>query len=368
MNPQPAISLDRLARFQRLTLIVAIVALAAALITGWMRPEAVAAAYRLAAFGCFAPAVGSLMFVLIYRMTGGQWAPDLLPYLRAGLTLAPWIWLLALPLLAFPQHGLAHLTEPAASARYYDSVSLRTARGALYAVVLFLISAGARRALRAQAAGDHTAWRWIGPAGLITLVLMLHLLIDDWVAELDPGWHSTAFPLVWMVGQALAGLSLAVGVAVLGGADPGATGAARRSLGIDWGNLLLAAVIMWWYVAFAQFLIIWAGNLPQEISWFLRRAHGGWLAVVVALAVFHFAVPFLFLLSRRFKRFPGGLAAVAGLLLCGQLAYVTWTILPAFTSSSRAGIALGLAALVGALGVFLNRYVAAARRLLVFPS
>jgi hypothetical protein len=352
-----------LARVERTALLVGAAALLVAAAAAWVQPEAIAAAYRVAAFGCLAPAVGSLVFVLIYRMTGGQWAPDLLPYLGAGVRLAPWVWVLTLPLLAFPRHGLAQLSEPAPLARAYDTTAAYALRGTGYAVGLFLLAIGVRRAASAAKAGETSTWRWLGPVGLIVLVLMLHLLVDDWVAALDPGWHSTAFPLVWIIGQALAGLSLAVAAAVLGGADVRARGAAGRPLGIDWGNLLLAALSMWWYVAFAQFLIIWAGNLPHETSWFLRRAHGVWLAWVIALAGLHFAVPFVFLLSRRWKGSRAGLAALAALLVGGQLAYVTWAILPAFTPRGWLTVSLAVAALVGALGLFVNRYLATARRL-----
>jgi hypothetical protein len=365
MTPPLTETAGALARVERAALLVGAAALLVAAAAAWMRPEAIAAAYRVAAFGCLAPAVGSLVFVLIFRMTGGRWAPDLLPYLRAGVRLAPWVWVLTLPLLAFPRHGLAQLSAPVAEARSYDSTLAYAIRGAVYAGGLFLLALGVRGAERVQVEEASSRRRWIGPVGLIALVLMLHLLVDDWVAELDPGWHSTAFPLVWIIGQALAGLSLAVAAAVLGGADVRARGGADRPLGIDWGNLLLAALSMWWYVAFAQFLIIWAGNLPHETSWFLRRAHGGWAAWVIALAGFHFALPFVFLLSRRWKRSRRGLASLAALLLGGQLAYVTWAILPAFTPRGWFAVLLAVAALVGALGLFLNRYVATARRLRV---
>jgi hypothetical protein len=89
-------------------------------------------------------------------------------------------------------------------------------------------------------------------------------------------------------------------------------------------------------VAFAQFLIIWAGNLPREISWFLRRTEGGWAIVPPMLALVHFLLPFAVLLSRDAKRSPRLLGGVAALLLLGQIAFTAWLILPAAARPAHA--------------------------------
>src|SRR5437660_10962935 len=68
------------------------------------------------------------------------------------------------------------------------------------------------------------------------------------------------------------------------------------------GNLLLAFVMLWAYMSFSQFLIIWNGNLPGEISWYLHRSAPGWKIIALALGVFQFALPFLLLLACSSKR------------------------------------------------------------------
>jgi len=329
-------------------------------VIGWIAPQAIGPAYRLAAFACLAPALGSLMFQLIFRMTGGQWGPRLHPFLAAGSALLPWTWLLALPLLFFPAH---ETLEHPAHTDLYATHGMVMLRAVIYGVAFALLVWGLVRVQRRRFAGDHTSLRWIAPAGLISLVFLLHLLAEDWLVALDPGWHSTAFPVVWMAGQAVAGLAFALICAVLSGARPEASGAADRPVGLDWGNLLLAGTMFFAYVAFAQWLIIWSGNLPREISWYRLRSEGGWRWVIVALAVFHFALPFLFLLSRRFKRAPAGLVGVSLVLLLAQLTYLAWLILPAFSPLGVRTVALAVTLPIAALAVFLNRYLAVARRL-----
>lgn len=357
-DPAPSASTPLL-RLERSALITGGVALLVSMLLGFLAPNALGGAYRFAAFACLALALGSIVFQLILRLTGGQWGAALHPFLIAGSNLLPWVWLLTLPLLFFPareflEGGVVH--------DFYASRAMQIVRALAYGAVFWLLGRGLGRVRHARRLGDHASLRWIAPAGLIVLVFMIHLLAEDWLVALDPGWHSTAFPAVWLSGQALAGLAIALFCAVLGGADPARDGAANRPLGLDWGNLLLAGTMFFAYVAFAQFLIIWAGNLPRETSWYRLRTEGAWRWVILALAVFHFGLPFLFLLSRRFKRLPAGLAGAALLLVVAQLTYLAWLILPAFGPLGPRAFALDVTLPVAALGLFLNRYLAAARQ------
>jgi hypothetical protein len=98
----------------------------------------------------------------------------------------------------------------------------------------------------------------------------------------------------------------------------------------DAGNLMLTFVMLWAYFAFSQYLIIWAGNLPREIGWYLHRLQTGWRAIGVLLVLFHFAVPFLILLSRRVKREATMLARLAVGILAMRLVDLFWLIAPEF--------------------------------------
>lgn len=299
---------QRLGALRRVLLGGTIVGSLVAVVLGFLSPAAVLPAYRFVMFACLGPALGSLVFALIHRTTGGRWGDALEPFLATGCRLAPWIWTFILALLIF---------VPTDGPRWpdYESRAMLALRGGIGAALLFALSIPLGRPRTRENA-------WIGPAGLIVLVFLLHILSDDWLVALEPGWHSTAFPAVWMTGQAVAGLAWAVVAALICGISPGEPSGGERAIGLDWGNLLLTTLVFWCYLAFAQFLIIWAGNLPREIAWFVRRAHGLWLAVPALLAVIHFFLPLAVLLSRAFKRSATllGLAAVS--LIAAQVIYL----------------------------------------------
>jgi hypothetical protein len=137
----------------------------------------------------------------------------------------------------------------------------------------------------------------------------------DWGMSLEPHWFSTIYGLIIMAGWGLAALAFMIMVAsFLSRREPMAE--AYNSVHFhDWGKLLLALVMLYAYFAFSQFLIIWAGNLPEEIPFYLRRLRGGWEYAGLAVVMFHFALPFVLLLSRPRKQRAISLRKVAALML-----------------------------------------------------
>src|SRR5438045_8715969 len=98
----------------------------------------------------------------------------------------------------------------------------------------------------------------------------------------------------------------------------------------DLGNLMLAFTMLWAYFSFSQYLIIWAGNLPQEIEWYLHRSNTSWRVAALALVLFHFTLPFILLLSRRLKRQGETLVRIAVLVLFVRLVDLLLLIPPQF--------------------------------------
>jgi hypothetical protein len=140
-----------------------------------------------------------------------------------------------------------------------------------------------------------------------------------------------------MIGQALAALTLGiVALSVLRHVEP-LGGVAKPTVVHDLGKLMLAFTMLWAYMHISQFLIIWSANLPEEIPWYLTRLHGGWQYVALLLVVFHFALPFLVLLSRDLKRNLRALALVAAGVFAMRLVDLFWIVAPDLAGHHGAG-------------------------------
>ncbi|HZZ18939.1 MAG TPA: hypothetical protein VFE25_06195 [Opitutaceae bacterium] len=324
-------------------------------------------AYRFAVFACLAPCVGSVLISLIHRTTGGQWTEGIERFLGAGVRLLPWVWLLLLPLALFPSFPSHPAPVNHGAWLGYDGrlgIMIRfVATWAVFMVIRHWLRDGAGRTSDPRL----NTRPWVGPAGLVLTFLTSTFVADDWLESLEPGWHSTAFPVVWMASQVVSALALALILGIACGLQPDRRGGAGRTVGIDWGNLLLATLMFWAYVTFCEFLIIWAGNLPAETSWYLRRTSGDWRWVIGLVALLGIAVPFFMLLSRRVKSRVPSLALGAVLVLGGQWLYLLWVIVPAHGSPGL-GADLAIIGVVGtAAALFAVGYIRIARMTGVAP-
>jgi len=162
-----------------------------------------------------------------------------------------------------------------------------------------------------------------GP-GIILYGFTISFAAIDWVMSLDPSWFSTIYPLIILIGQVLSALCFAVVVErVLFNYRP-MSELLKPEYVHDHGKFMLTFIMVWAYFSFSQWLIIWAGDLPEEISFYLRRIYGGWGFVAMALVLFHFAVPFILLLSRPFKRDVTRLVWLAVWMMCMRYVDLFW--------------------------------------------
>ena len=125
--------------------------------------------------------------------------------------------------------------------------------------------------------------------------------------------------------------------------------------------------MLWAYLAFAQLLVIWSGDLPHEISWYLHRIAGGWKAIAILLFLFHFLIPFFLLLSRNNKKRIEILTAIAATILVAHALEAWWLITPSFYRTGIHISWLDLTAFIGVGGVWFTFFVRQLQRRALVP-
>ncbi|HYE14628.1 MAG TPA: hypothetical protein VD968_09330 [Pyrinomonadaceae bacterium] len=289
-------------------------------------------AYLVGFFFVTGVSVGSLAWLMLGHMSGGAWALTSRRLFEAATRVLPLCAVMFLPVvvsLFVHDHGHAlyewtdhALVERDPALRHksaYLNIPFFIIRGVLYfAVWIGLAYLMSRWSAEQDTTGDPRIRRKMqdmGGPGILLFGLTATFASMDWGMSLEPHWFSTIYGLIVMAGWGLSALALTITVAsFLVKHEPMAH--AYQPLHFhDWGKLLLAMVMLYAYFSFSQFLIIWAGNLPEETPFYLRRLRGGWQYVGLALILFHFALPFVLLLSRGLKRTPGMLRQVAVLML-----------------------------------------------------
>ena len=292
---------------------------------------------------CLGLSLGSLGWVMLQHLSGGQWGMVSRRVFEAGARTLPVVALFFLPVIL----GLGAIFEWSHPEALNNAVIrakspyLNTGFFLIRALVYFVFWAIATWLLTnwsyAQDQGrvgtttaDMVRFRTVSAPGLLFLVLTVTFASVDWVMSLEPEWYSTIFGLLIVVGQGLNALAMAIIVLTLLVNDRQFAGKLKPKHFHDLGKLLLAFVMLWAYLSFSQFLIIWSGNLPEEIPWYIKRMEGVWGFIAISLIVLHFFLPFFLLLSRNIKRHPNLLSRVAGVVIVIRLVDLIWLVQPSF--------------------------------------
>jgi hypothetical protein len=307
---------------------------------GWADKSDFFRSYLIAFLFWIGITLGCLAVLMVQHLTGGQWALVIRRILEAGTRTLPLMAVAALPLLL----GMKTLyswsrpgeTDPAVVAKLgYLNPQFFIVRMVFYFAVWFLLSWKLNQYSREQEAGGEvlpTLLRMenLSGIGLVLYGLTVTFAGIDWIMSLEPAWYSTIYGLMFMVGQALAALAFSVTLLIWLSDRQPLSRAVQPAHFQDLGSFLLAFVMLWAYLEFSQFLIIWGGNLTDEIPWYIRRMQGVWGHIGLALVILNFALPFFLLLFRHIKRRKRSLLIVAGLILMMRLVDMYWMVLPAF--------------------------------------
>jgi hypothetical protein len=307
-----------------------------------------------------------LAFLMLHFLVGGGWGVMIRRLLESATRTLPLVTLLFVPLLfglraVYPWASPGHVAEDEILRQKsaYLNVPFFIARTILYLGLWGVLGYYLNRWSREQDASAELPagkrMRRLSGPGLLIYLFTMSFASVDWIMSIEPHWYSTIYGFIWIVNQGVAAMAFAIiGLAWLGAREPLAT-RLRPGHFQDLGNLLLAFIMLWAYMVFSQYLIIWSGNLAEEIPWYLARTAGLWRWLPPLLVIFHFFVPLFLLLMRDVKRDRNVLVWVAAGVLVMRLLDTYWMIVPGFQNSALHWLDATLLIGIGGLwlGVFL---------------
>ncbi|HEV8581602.1 MAG TPA: hypothetical protein VGX68_21250 [Thermoanaerobaculia bacterium] len=328
-----------------------------------LRVDAGRAWLALLVASCFFLSLGlaGLVFIAIHRLAGAGWWCALR---RIPEALTAQVPLASLPMLAvylgrrflYPWSHPDSRADPAVAAKSaYLNEPFFLIRMLLFLGLWSLFAVLLRRASLAEdREGGHAYHRRqarLSAVFIVVFAVTFSLASFDWLMSLDPHWASTMFAVYTFAGLFLEGLAAITLCAVLLRRRGPLADIVSESHLHDLGKLLFAFSTFWAYIWVCQYLLIWYGNLSEEISYYYLRTNGPWLPLFVLDPILNWGVPFVVLLPRAAKRTPAILLGVAIAVLAGRWLDLYLIAAPAVLPEPRLGL-LELLITAGLGGVF----------------
>jgi hypothetical protein len=286
--------------------------------------------------------LGCMFIVALEHVVGARWSVPLrrIPERLSGLTLlmipAALIALFSLPKL-YPWTQPESLDNPIIAGKaVWLNVPFFTIRVAACLVVWVLsYRIFVKGSIRQDKSGDPRYTlrvRRFAPLFMFLFGITLTIVAFDWISSLDPLWYSDIFGVYLFAGTFLAGLAVTT-LTILYLKRRGRLADIKPDHMYNLGGFLFAFIVFWSYIGFAQYLLMWYANIPEEVAWYKVRLSGEWGAIILAMALFHFVVPFFVLMARDAKGNPRFLSAAAILVLFSHLMDLYWMMYPALGES-----------------------------------
>jgi hypothetical protein len=368
-------------RLQQRGVVAAVAGLVIGGIGVFLQPSQLMPSWLIGFTFCTGLSLGSLSLLMTQHMSGGQWGLVSRRVFEAGSSLLPYCALLFIPialtlptLYVWARPEAVRADEILLKKAIYLNRPFFLARTAIYftvwigcSLLLNGWSAAQDRGEVAVTEADTRRFRVVSGPGLVAYVILMSLAAIDWLMSLDAHWYSTIFGFILVGGQALCALSFAVAILAIVVEREPMNGVLRAGHFHDLGKLMLAFVMLWAYFSFSQFLIIWAGNLPEEITFYLSRLRNGWQAVSLLIVVGHFVLPFCLLLSADLKRRPRLLARVAWFIVAIRLLDIIWLVAPNFNQGGMPITLANIGIPVGLAGIWLFLFAGQLRKHALVP-
>lgn len=383
MTPLPTLTsppemLAGLDRLRQRALAVGVVGLALSGLGWFLDPTQFYRSYLLGFLLWNGLALGCLAIAFLHQLSGGAWGSVIRRVLESATRTFPLTLVFFLPLL-FGIHTLYIWSNPAVVAAdktlrhkaAYLNVNFFVGRTALYFAIWIALAYFFNKWSLAQDRSGPEPWslkmQLLSGPGLLLYGATVTFSSIDWVMSLDPYWFSTIWGILFLGGQGVASLSFVIAIVVLLCAYKPMSEVITGKHLRDLGTLLFAFIMLWAYFNFSQFLLIWAGNLPDEIPYYTRRMNGPWMWIGLFLVIFHFVVPFLLLLSRDLKKNPRLIRTVAAWVFCLRLVDLFWIEGPNFNGGAFHIHWLDIVAPVGLGGVWIAVFFWQLKQRPLFP-
>lgn len=265
--------------------------------------------------------LGSLILYMISHLTASQWGKVLQPYVFISSRLIILMLLLFLPLFISFSHLYPWASPNSETLSHLVVNKLPYLNKPAFILRSFIYFAS-------WISLSHFLGRYqrLSGPGLILITLTASFALIDWAMSLEPAWFSSIYPVILLTGFII--LSLAFHIHVLQYNTKNFHFNYADKIIHDMGNLLFAFIMIWAYVSFSQFLIIWNGNRPEEVEWYLKRFSPLWIIFAFAIIVFKFFIPFFFLLQKKVKRNIQYLEKISLFIIFMFFIELIWIILP----------------------------------------
>ncbi|MGN6554179.1 MAG: hypothetical protein ACTHLW_10705 [Verrucomicrobiota bacterium] len=370
---------SRIARIQLIALVVGFVGLGVTAIGWFTNPRQFFFSYLYSFVFWLGLSLGCFVVTLIHQLTGGRWGYPTRRFLEAGFMSLPLMVVLFIPIFfglreLYPwARPLEVAAQPVLQARHaYMNQAAYIVRqfgflGVWIGMAMLLRKWSIAQDATTDAGPTRKARTLSGP-GLVVFGLVGTFASLDWIMSLERHWYSSMFAIIIIIGQILSAYAFAVIMLAFFRKQEPFAKVLTQTHYHQLGNLLLTFVLFWTYVSFGQLLIVYSGDLPHELEWYLHRIAGSWKTVVAALALFHFFLPFFLLLFRLAKQTVSALTVLAAMLFVMHIVAVYWLVMPALHHDGMAVSWLDFTALIGIGGVWLSVFLSRLKAAALLPQ
>jgi len=324
-------------------LIAGIIGIAASVYFAKSAPEMFLRSWLVAFMFWLGMSIGPLALLMLQYVTGGNWGRIGRRFWEAATRCIPLAFVFWLPIAlgmktlypwaVWTREQAIH--ELGFKGAWYLRPEGFWEKGIFFFIVWYALALYLGRWSKKEEEGRTDGIKFItvqhvSAVGIMVYALTITFAATDWVSSLNPYWFSSVWGMLFMVGQVLTTFAFTIWLLARFSPIEPVSRVINPERLHDFGKLMFAFVVLWAYLSFSQWIIIWSGNLTEEIKWYLDRIRGNWQIVAVSLILLHFAFPFFIMLSRNLKRNMGRLVWIALLILVMRYVDLFWLVQPKF--------------------------------------